>query len=130
MNANRLLTGRSLLALLAPLALCALFLAAAPAALAETLFLKDIDDVPLAEGLVEDRSAALVFNKPAGRIVEAEAAGTLPLEEVRGFYGTTLPQLGWQAGGRDSFTRGDEQLTLSYSREGDRLVVHFTLQPQ
>ncbi len=125
MNANRSLMFR--LALIPFLAALLLF---APAAHAQTRFLEDLDDVPLAQGLEEDRGAALVFDKPAGRIVEAEAAGDVRQEEVRGFYAETLPQLGWEAGGPDSFTRGEERLTLTYSREGGRLVVHFTLQPE
>lgn len=98
--------------------------------MAQTLFLQDIDDVPLAGGLSEDRTAALVFDKPAGRIVEAEAAGAVAEEAVRDFYAATLPQLGWEAIGADRFRRGEETLSLSYSRSGGGLIVHYTLQPE
>ena len=98
--------------------------------LAQTRYLEDLDDVPLAQGLTEERAAALVFDKPAGRIVEAEARGLANADEVRAFYARNLPQLGWQALGPDSYLRGGEVLSLSYSQDGSSLVVHYTLQPE
>jgi hypothetical protein len=107
---------------------------AAPAlvqtAWAQTAFLQDLDDVPLPAGLVEDEAAGLSFDKPSGRIVEAEASGALPQGEVRDFYARTLPQLGWTAEGGDRFLRAGESLSLSYSEVGGSLTVHYTLQPE
>ncbi|WP_455373954.1 hypothetical protein [Limibacillus halophilus] len=102
---------------------------AAPA-WAQTAFLQDLDDVPLPSGLVEDEAAGLSFDKPSGRIVEAEASGALPQGEVRDFYARTLPQLGWTAEGGDRFLRAGESLSLSYSEAGGSLTVHYTLQPE
>src|SRR3546814_15324856 len=38
-------------------------------------FLSVADDIPLMSGLTENTDAATVFDKPAGRIVTAEASG-------------------------------------------------------
>jgi hypothetical protein len=111
------------------LTLLLVFLAATPA-LGQTAFLSDLDDLPLPAGLVEDEAAGLSFDKPAGRIVEAEASGPLRRAEVRDFYARTLPQLGWTAGGGDRYLRAGEVLSLSYSEEGGGLTVHYTLQPE
>lgn len=110
-------------------ALLLVLLAAAPA-FGQTAFLSDLDDVPLPAGLVEDEAAGLSFDKPSGRIVEAEASGALRRAEVRDFYARTLPQLGWSAGDGDRFLRAGEVLSLSYSEEGGGLTVHYTLQPE
>lgn len=117
---------------LACLALLLAFLAAAASgpANAQTSFLKDLDDLPLPAGLVEDEAAGVVFDKPSGRIVEAEASGPLSRGQVREFYQGTLPQLGWTAEGEDRFMRSGESLSLSYSEAGGSLTVHFTLKPE
>ena len=87
------------------------------------------EDVPLMPGLAPVGDAPLVFDKPEGRIVEAQARGKLARAGVRDFYGATLPQLGW-SGGADVWRREGEVLRLDFrGRDGD-LTVGFTLSPQ
>jgi len=108
--------------LLLPLAL------AAPARAAD--FVAGTEDVPLMPGLAPVDGATLAFDKPEGRIVEAKAHGKLARAGVRDFYGATLPQLGWSAGGGDVWRREGEVLRLDFrGRDGD-LTVGFTLSPQ
>ena len=54
---------------------------------AQSAYLADIDDLPLAPGLVEDTAARVVFDKPAGRIVEAAAGGVTTAAAVGRVYG-------------------------------------------
>ncbi|HEU0072150.1 MAG TPA: hypothetical protein VFS04_12715 [Alphaproteobacteria bacterium] len=126
----RLLTRLFLcLMLAAPLVI----LGAAPAAWAQSRpagFLSVIDDVPLMPGLSERMDAAVVFDKPEGRIVEAEATGRLTRADVLKFYASSLPQLGWRARGEGKFLRDREELVLSFvSGSGGSLTVRFTLSP-
>jgi len=93
-------------------------------------FLSVIDDVPLMPGLAERPDAAVVFDKPEGRIVETEATGRLARAEVLKFYTASLPQLGWRARGEGRFLRDREELALSFvSGPGGALTVRFTLSP-
>lgn len=136
----------SLKTLKAPKVLRALVLAAALAAgfgfaaggaLAETRFLKDIEDMPLAPGLAEVEGEGIVFDKPEGRIVRTLARGNVPAAAVRSFYVKTLPALGWVGSGTGTWTG-----TLAYARERERLeitiessgdgpvTVRFALQPE
>lgn len=93
-------------------------------------FLSVIDDVPLMPGLAERPDAAVVFDKPEGRIVETEATGRLARAEVLKFYAASLPQLGWRARGEGRFLRDREELALSFvSGPGGALTVRFTLSP-
>lgn len=107
--------------------------AAVPAAWAQNKpagFLSVIDDVPLMPGLSERADAAVVFDKPEGRIVEAEASGRLTRAEVLKFYASSLPQLGWRTRGEGKFLRDREELVLSFvSGSGGSLTVRFTLSP-
>jgi hypothetical protein len=93
-------------------------------------FVAGTEDVPLMQGLAPVDGNSLAFDKPEGRIVEAEARGPLARAKVRDFYDTTLPQLGWSAAGRDAWLRDGERLHIEFGgRDGD-LTVGFTLSPQ
>ncbi len=106
----------------------AVALATAPARAAE--FVAGTEDVPLMPGLADIAGSSMVFDKPEGRIVEAEAKGALVRVKVRDFYAATLPQLGWRAAGTDRWQREGEVLSIDYGgRDGD-LTVDFTLSPQ
>jgi hypothetical protein len=93
-------------------------------------FVAGTEDVPLMQGLVPVEGKSLAFDKPEGRIVEAEARGRLARAKVRDFYGATLPQLGWRAAGQDAWRRDDEMLRLEFRGRDGNLTVGFTLSPQ
>ena len=110
----------------------ALFAAAlwAAAPLGAQEFLEGLEDVPLMPGLETVTDSAMVFDTPAGRIVESYAAGAVDRAGVTGFYRETLPALGWTAPAPARFLREGEVLALDfYGVDGD-LVVRFTLAPE
>ncbi|MHC8507940.1 MAG: hypothetical protein ACYYKD_00875 [Rhodospirillales bacterium] len=92
-------------------------------------FLSVSEDVPLMKGLAEDAAAALVFDSPDGRIVEATAAGGETASAVRKFYAETLPQLGWRADGEGRYVRDNEILTIEIAKTGNRRLVRFRFVP-
>lgn len=93
-------------------------------------FVPGTEDVPLMPGLTPVAGSAVVFDKPEGRIVEAQAAGKVTRAAVRAFYEASLPRLGWTAAGADAWRRESEVLRLDYREERSRLTVGFTLSPQ
>jgi hypothetical protein len=93
-------------------------------------FVAGTEDVPLMPGLVTVTGKSLAFDKPEGRIVEAEARGPITRAKARDFYNTTLPQLGWSADGADRWRREGEVLRIVYDGKDGNLVVGFTLSPQ
>lgn len=100
---------------------------AAPAQ--ETAFIEGSEDIPLMEELAGVPNAGIVFDSPAGRIVEAFAAGATSREAVLAFYNDTLPALGWTAKSRVLFEREGEQLSLDFFGPDGELTVRFTLAP-
>lgn len=104
----------------------------APAALAEeaAAFMAGVADLPLMPGLAEVPDAGVVFDKPAGRIVEAYAEGAVSRAAVTAFYISTLPNLGWRAKAEALFQREGELLRLGFMGDDGALVVRFTLQPE
>lgn len=93
-------------------------------------FVAGTEDVPLMPGLVPVAGSNLVFDKPQGRIIEAQAAGKVTRSKVRAFYTQTLPQLGWSAAGANAWRREGERLRLDFSGHDGELTVGFTLSPQ
>lgn len=92
-------------------------------------FVAAIDDLPLMPGLVEDPDAGMVFDAPAGRIVEAYATGSVGREAIVRFYAETLPQLGWRADGATTFRREGETLDLEFADSGKTITIRFALSP-
>jgi hypothetical protein len=104
-----------------------LFLVAATAAADE--FVAGTEDVPLMPGLTFVTGSDLVFDKPEGRIVEAQAQGALARAKVQAFYDASLPQLGWKKIGADRWQRDAEHLKLDFRGEDGHLTVGFTISP-
>ena len=109
-------------------ALLLLLLVPAPA-LADS-FVAGTEDVPLMPGLQPVAGSALTFDKPQGRIVEAQARGALARGAVQRFYAATLPQLGWKPAGADAWRRDGETLRLDFHGSDGALTVGFTLSPR
>jgi len=97
---------------------------------AQSVYLADIDDLPLAPGLVEDPNARVSFDKPAGRIIEAAATGDTSWEAVRGFYAQTLPGLGWTSRDATHWERNGESLTIQIEPGGPPMIVRFSIAPK
>lgn len=118
----------SWLALAGPLQLFSPATDAARAEAPASVFIEELGDVPLMPGLrlIEDKGVA--FDAPAGRIVEAVAAGPVPAARVAAFYAQTLPQLGWLpvAG---AWRRESENLRLELETAGGETVARFFLSP-
>jgi hypothetical protein len=105
-------------------------LAVAPGAATAQQFVAGTEDVPLMPGLELVAGSAVTFDKPQGRIVEAQASGKVTREAVHAFYAQTLPQLGWEPAGRDAWRREGETLRLDFHRHDGALTVGFTLAPR
>ncbi len=116
---------------IARLALCfALTLSALAPALAQARFVSGTEDLPLMTGLAEVEDGGMVFDTPAGRLVEARAEGAIAASAVREFYAQTLPQLGWHPLESGDYVREGEILTIDITEGNGRLAVRFALTPQ
>ena len=110
--------------------LALLFMLVAPLPALADSFVAGTEDVPLMPGLAPVAGSALAFDKPQGRIVEAQASGKVTRSAVHQFYAASLPQLGWKPAGADAWRRDGETLRLEFhGRDGD-LTVGFTLSPR
>ncbi|MEQ8667153.1 MAG: hypothetical protein RIC16_15655 [Rhodospirillales bacterium] len=95
-------------------------------------FVSGIEDLPLMPGLTETAEGSLVFESAGGRFVEVYAVGDVSRSDVEGFYGESLPQLGWQKNGPTNFRRDNEVLVLEFisgQETAAPLTVRFALSP-
>lgn len=103
-------------------------LAISPASRAQN-FIEGFEDVPMMPGMDVDSDTAIAFDTPAGRIVEAYAAGKVSAAAVQTFYEETLPQLGWVRVGVLDFQREGEALALELIEKDGTITVRFRLAP-
>lgn len=96
----------------------------------EQAFIEGSEDVPLAPSLTTVVGTGMVFDSPTGRIVEAFATGRASKVEILGFYGETLPALGWDGVSENQFRREGESLTIDFFGVDGDLSVRFTLAPE
>ena len=95
-------------------------------------FLSVMEEMPLMPGLVEVTDAAVTFDGPSGRIIEAFVAGSVQVDAVRAFYAATLPQLGWARQANGEYHRDAEILSLDVRPApvgATGAGVHFVVRP-
>lgn len=83
-------------------------------------------DIPLAPGLQESATGALIFDKPEGRIVQVTAVDTIrqPSPQViYRFYTQALPNLGWHQKQGDDKPGASDGLTFVRENEILRVLV-------
>ena len=97
-------------------------------------FVTGLEDVPLAPELQDVPDAAVIFDKPSGRLIEAYAEGDVEASAVLEFYRETLPQLGWiaapESGASGVFFRESERLEIHVLEGQPRRTVRFVLSPK
>lgn len=107
------------------MALCLLL--ASPAYAVDVTYSTILPDLPLMQGMTEQASDAVVFDKASGRIVELTAISTSSPADILAFYQKTLPPLGWQMQGSGTFVREQEKLVISFDSNN---VTHFSISPK
>ncbi len=92
-------------------------------------YLSAVDDLPLATGLTEQKDKTTVFDAPVGKLVTAYATGQVKAEDVRNFYDTTLPQLGWQQTASGTYHRKAQTLKIDVlgGQGGGPVNVSYTV---
>lgn len=108
---------------------------AAPLRAEEPRFFSELNDIPLMPGLYELADEAMVFDKPEGRIVTSAAASeTENINEIKAFYDSALPQLGWVrqegANGALAYARQGETLTLRVEQENAVNTLKLMVSPR
>ena len=92
-------------------------------------YLSAVDDLPLTQGLTEQKDKTTVFDAPVGKIVTAYATGNVKADDVINFYDSTLPQLGWEKTASGTYHRKAQTLKIDVlgGQGGGPVNVSFTV---
>ena len=93
-------------------------------------FITGFSDLPIMAGMQELPDANISFDTASGRIVEAFAKTEQSVERILSFYKNILPQLGWRVEKDTMFVRDSEILIIDLRKDGDSVIVQFSLEPQ
>lgn len=99
---------------------------------AQTAYFVQIEDLPVAPGL-EESGDRFELAENGVRVLGSWASGRAEAEQVRSYYQSALPALGWAisiGGGGENETiylRGREQLSLSFHQRGQELRLQALL---
>ncbi len=88
---------------------------------ASTDFVQGSEDIPLLKGMEKIFDESLGFDSPSGSIMSSSYESNMPLENIKKFYGKTLPQMGWNL-------KKTEPSKLSFKREKENLEIEFIKQ--
>ena len=97
----------------------------------EQEFVQGSEDIPLLDGMkIISEDDSLGFDSESGSITSSSYKTKTSLKEVKNFYVTTLPQLGWKKIGKDDkklkFVREKEKLEIEFeSKKKDKIVKFF-----
>lgn len=86
-------------------------------------------DLPMMPGLEGAADGPVVFDSPAGRIVESWASGAVSRDAVARFYAESLPQLGWRRQDDGTYRRESEVLTIETTSTAAGVAVRFQIAP-
>ena len=80
-------------------------------------FINGLEDVPVMEGMTQEKNDAIAFGNEESRLVEAVlTSAKTSFGKVKTFYRDTLPQLGWKC-------TGESAGKISFYREGEILEI-------
>ena len=87
-------------------------------------------DLPIMPGLSEDVAAAVIFDKPEGRILETRFQGAVKSDVLLRFYNRALPALGWAQTSPQNFQRDQEHLKYKLETTVDGVQdIIFSITP-
>lgn len=92
-------------------------------------YLTAVEDLPLAQGLTEQKDKTTVFDAPVGKIVTAYATGNVKAADIVNFYDSTLPQLGWERTASGTYRRKAQTLKIDVlgGQGGGPVNVSYTV---
>jgi len=90
-----------------------------------------IEGVFLMPGLQEQEGEAVVFDKPGGRIIEAQAQGMVTARAVDVWYAQSLKANGWKRSKLSGqYFKDGEMLRLAIQENGTGVTLRFSLAPR
>ena len=94
-------------------------------------YVSGVNDLPLYHGFeLQGGGDSVSYDSMAGRLIDAKyISKTANIENVRSFYDSTLPELGWNKISGESFVRDGEVLKVNVNRGEEGVELKITVRP-
>ena len=93
-------------------------------------FIYGLDDIPVYKNMRYVENSNVLFDKIDGRFVSSEMVGKYEIKEIKTFYNSVLPNLGWKKVKENIFERGTEFLEIKLESTGSLSSAQFSIYPK
>ena len=93
-------------------------------------FVYGLEEIPVYKEMEYVDESNVLFDKVNGRFVSSEIVGDYNLKEIKSYYSSVLPNLGWLRINESLFERGKEFLEISVFEENSMSKVKFSIFPK
>ena len=93
-------------------------------------FVYGLEDIPVYKDMRYVENSNVLFDKIDGRFVSSEMVGKYEIKEIKIFYNSVLPNLGWERVKENIFERGTEFLEIKLKSTGTSSTVQFSIYPK
>ena len=93
-------------------------------------FIYGLDDIPVYKNMRYVENSNVLFDKIDGRFVSSEMVGNYEIKEIKIFYNSVLPNLGWKKVKENIFERGTEFLEIKLESSGSLSSAQFSIYPK
>ena len=93
-------------------------------------FVYGLDDIPVFKEMRYIENSNVLYDKIDGRFVSSEMIGNYSIEDIKEFYISVLPNLGWEEVNVNLFQRGDEYLEIKLESIKSASKIKFSIYPK
>ena len=93
-------------------------------------FVYGLEEIPVYKEMEYVDESNVLFDKVNGRFVSSEIIGDYNVKEIKSYYSSVLPNLGWLRINESLFQRGKEFLEISVFKEKSMSKVKFSIFPK
>ena len=93
-------------------------------------FVYGLEEIPVYKEMEYVDESNVLFDKINGRFVSSEIIGDYNAKEIKSYYSSVLPNLGWLRVNESLFERGKEYLEISVFEENSMSKVKFSIFPK
>jgi len=93
-------------------------------------FVYGLEEIPVYKEMEYVDESNVLFDKINGRFVSSEIIGDYNIQEIKLYYSSVLPNLGWYKINESLFERGEEYLEISVLEENSMSKVKFSIFPK
>ena len=93
-------------------------------------FVYGLEEIPVYKEMEYVDESNVLFDKINGRFVSSEIIGDYNVQEIKSYYSSVLPNLGWHKINESLFERGREYLEISVLEENLVSKVKFSIFPK